>query len=408
MREVKQSVMVETTPELAFEAVTRDSELREWFCDWSRNEVRPGGRYALHWNQGYHVEGRYLELDPPRRAVMAWRGSGEPDDTRVEFTIDPASAAAPAGSSAGVEVTCTHGDFGPGAEWDEPLAEAQKGWQVALENLKSTLETGIDLRTARQPYLGIALDLLTPERSQREGIGADYGIYVTGTVPESAAEAAGLCSGDVITALGGVPTLDFQALSTALRAHQAGDQVSLELVRGQEQRVVQITLGQRPQPEVPATAGELAGLLSERCLALDERLQAAVAGLTEEEAGECPDEGEWSVKQILAHLSDGERAGQVFLTNIAVNGWVDAAPIFNDMIGWRLEAILAGTPTVAGLVDRFIADEAEMVEILRRLPDQTLAHKARFRRISQLALLGPDHTREHIEQIEQVVSLVRA
>jgi uncharacterized protein YndB with AHSA1/START domain len=33
MRQVRESVVVETTPELAFEAVTKDSELREWFCD---------------------------------------------------------------------------------------------------------------------------------------------------------------------------------------------------------------------------------------------------------------------------------------------------------------------------------------------------------------------------------------
>jgi uncharacterized protein YndB with AHSA1/START domain len=399
MRQVRERITVETTPELAFEAVTKDSELREWFCDWSWTEVRPGGRYALHWNQGYHVEGRFLEVDAPRRVVIAWHGSGEPGDTTVEFTVGVGDG--------GVEVTCTHRDFGPGPQWDRPLAEAQKGWHVAMENLKSGLETGIDLRTARQPFLGIALDLLTPERALREEIDAEYGIYVTGSVPGSPAEDAGLCNGDVIVALAGAPTSGFEALSTALRAHQAGDEVTLELVRGRERLTVSVTLGQRPQPEIPATAAELANQLSERCQAADEQLRAAVAGLTEEEAGECPSEGQWSVKQILAHLSDGERAGQIFFMNIAINGWVDAGPLPNDEIEWRLEAILAGTPTLAGLVDRFIADEAEMVEMLRRLPEKTVAHKARFRRLAQLALSGPDHTREHIAQIEQAVVSVR-
>jgi uncharacterized protein YndB with AHSA1/START domain len=170
MQEARQSITVEATPELAFEAMTRDSELREWFCDRAWTEVQPAGRYALHWNQGYHVEGRF-----------AWRGTGEPGDTTIEVTVEERRGA--------VEVTVVHSGFGPGAEWTGPLAEARKGWEVGLENLKSTLETGVDLRAARQPFLGIFLDLLTPERAGREGIAAEFGIYVTGTAPGSGAEA---------------------------------------------------------------------------------------------------------------------------------------------------------------------------------------------------------------------------
>jgi uncharacterized protein YndB with AHSA1/START domain len=399
MQRTGQSVTIESTRELAFEAMTRDSELREWFCDQAWTDVRPGGRYALHWNQGYHVEGRFLELDVPRRAVIAWRGTGEPGDTTVEVTVGEAGG--------GVEVTVVHGGFGPGAEWNGPLGEARKGWDVGLENLKSTLETGIDLRAARQPFLGISLDLLTPERAEQEGIAADFGIYVTGTVPGSGAEAAGLCSGDVVVALGDMQTAGFQALSTALRAHQAGDEVALEVVRRQEHLTIPVTLGRRPQPEIPAGVEELADRLDERCREVDEELRIAVAGLTEEEAEECPEEGQWSVKQILAHLSDGERVGHVFLTNMAVNGWLDAAPVSNEQIAGRLEAILAVTPTLSGLVERFIGDETETIEILRRLPEQAWAHKARFRRIAQLALLGPDHTREHVQQIVRAVAIVR-
>jgi uncharacterized protein YndB with AHSA1/START domain len=401
MRQVKRKIIVETTPELAFEAVTRDSELREWCSDGAWTEVRPGGRFALHWNSGYHVEGRFLELDVPHRAAVSWNGTGEPGETMVEFSVDETT-------EGHVEVTVAHRGFGPGTEWDGPLAEAEKGWEVGLDNLKSTLETGVDLRTARQPFLGINLDFLTPERAETEGIAAQYGIYVTGTVQGSGAEAAGLCNGDVIVALGGIETPSFDTLGAALRAHQAGDTVDVELVHGQERRTTQVRLGQRPQAEVPGTIEELAGRLDERQREVDEQLRAAVAGVTEEESEQCPEEGQWSVKQILAHLSDGERAGQVFLVNIAINGWLDAGPVSNEQNAGRLEAILAVTPTLQGLVDRLLADEAETVEILRRLPERTLAHKARFRRISQFMLLGPDHTREHVEQIQRTVEAVRS
>ena len=117
---------------------------------------RPGGRCALHWGQGYHVEGRFLEVDPPRRAAIAWQGTGEPGETRVAVELEEREGR--------VSVRVVHSGFGPGSEWDAAVAQSERGWETGLENLQSTLETGIDLRLARQPFLGINLDLLTPER----------------------------------------------------------------------------------------------------------------------------------------------------------------------------------------------------------------------------------------------------
>ena len=65
------------------------------------------------------------------------------------------------------------------------------------------------------------------------------------------------------------------------------------------------------------------------------------------------------------------------------------------------------TPTLPGLVERFTTDEAETAAIIRRLPETTVIHKARFRRIGQFAIYGPDHTREHIEQINETIKTVR-
>ena len=138
-----------------------------------------------------------------------------------------------------------HSGFGPGAEWEKALAEAERGWAAGLENLKSTLETGVD------------------ERLAKEDFAARRGIYITGTV-EGGARAAGLDKGDVIVALGGVEVSDADGLSAALRAHRAGDVVEVDLVRGRERRTVQVTLGQRSQVEVPKTAEALAEIVAER------------------------------------------------------------------------------------------------------------------------------------------------
>lgn len=401
VREVKESIAVETTLELAFEAVTKASELREWFSDEAWTEVRLAGRYEVRWNQGYRAEGTFTELDPPHRAKVTWWGSGEPGETAVEFTVEDADDGT-------IKVTVIHSGFGPGEDWDKVVVEAEKGWARGLENLKSTLETGVDLRLTRQPFLGINLDQLTPERAAKEGIAADRGIYVLDTVEGSGARAAGLSKGDVIVGLAGAEMLGFAELGAALRTHQAGDIVDVELVRGQARETVQVTLGTRPLPVVPDSSEALADLLVERYAEVNAELQAAVDGVTEEEAGQQPGEGEWSVKQVLAHLSEGERALHVFLVNMAVNGWLDAGPIYPDQILGRLEAVLAVTPTLQGLVERFMIDEAETAAIIRRLPETTMDHKARFHRIAQFVIYGPDHTREHIEQIKKAAESVRS
>ncbi len=399
-RKVKQSVVIDTTPELAFEAVTKASELREWFSDQAWTQVQPGGRYAVRWNQGYICEGTFKKLDAPHRAVVTWRGTGEPGETKVKFTVE-------AQDEGGVKVKVSHNGFGAGDEWDKAMAEAEKGWATGLENLKSCLETGVDLRIARQPFLGIYPILLDAERATKEGIAVEKGIYINGTLEESGARAAGLAKGDVIVAISGMETPSYQEFTAALRAHSAGDVVDMELVRGQERETVKVTLGQRPQPAVPEAPEDLAQFLADQDKETDAELKAVVEGLTEEEAGKRPAEDEWSVKHVLAHLSLGERDTQNFLTATALDGWLDGGGGNPAAMPGRLEAVLAVAPTLEDLLARFFTDEVETVALLRGLPDETLAHKARYYRIRQIVAFFSLHTREHIEQMKRAIEAAR-
>ncbi|NLF14452.1 MAG: PDZ domain-containing protein [Anaerolineaceae bacterium] len=398
-RTVTRNVVVDATPQLAFQVLTETGNLRDWFCDTAWSDPRPGGRYALHWAQGYHVEGRFLEIDPPRRAVVSWHGTGEPGETRVAFELQE--------QDGGVNVQVVHSGFGPGSEWDEAVAQARRGWDAGLENLKSTVETGIDLRTARQPFLGIHLDLLTPERAARENIAAQWGIYVEGVVDGSGAQAAGLGHSDVIVSLGGMPTNSFEELGAALRARQAGDSVEVERVRGQARDTLQVTLGSRPQPELPDSAPALADRLAERQREANDALRAVLENVSDQEASLSPGEGDWSVREVLAHLSENERAFQMILSNLAVTGYLDGGPFYPDEIPGRLESILIVAPTVQGLLDRFLVDEAESEAFVRRLPETAVAYKARFRRIANQVLALPDHVVQHVEQIRQALARVR-
>lgn len=71
------------------------------------------------------------------------------------------------------------------------------------------------------------------------------GIRIEAVLPESAASAAGLLAGDVLLSFNRAAVDDLQAYSNLLRESKPGDQVQLEVLRGQERIQLDATLKQR-------------------------------------------------------------------------------------------------------------------------------------------------------------------
>ena len=61
--------------------------------------------------------------------------------------------------------------------------------------------------------------------------------------PGSAAEEAGLQTGDVVTAVGDRPVTTSTELTAAVRSQAPGEEVTLTVRRGGESRTVEVTLG---------------------------------------------------------------------------------------------------------------------------------------------------------------------
>jgi len=106
--------------------------------------------------------------------------------------------------------------------------------QVAAE----IIETG----TVRHTWLGVLGDDLDPTTAARLGRG---GATLTRVVPGGPADRAGLEEGDVVLAVDGVQTTSMSSLVVALRSHRPGDVVSVTYVRGDAQRVAEVTLSDR-------------------------------------------------------------------------------------------------------------------------------------------------------------------
>jgi uncharacterized protein YndB with AHSA1/START domain len=399
VRTVSQERTIHARPEQVFEALASAAGLREWMCDSARMEPGPGGRYEVRWRSGYEARGKVIALEVPRRVTLTWLGTDEPGPTEVAFELTPVEG--------GTQVIVTHTGFGGGAEWDHAVSESEDGWAAGLENLASVLETGIDLREARRPMLGINFEPVDPQRAAREGLAVGRGIYIEGVAEGSGAQAAGLQPGDILLSLGGREVYDVDSLIAALRAHRAGDRVEAGYVRGPERRAVQVELKARPQTEVPDHPAALAQALKARYDEAMAPLTALLAGVDDETAGRRPAPDEWSVKETLAHLSISERGlpigfGYVIMgEDVQISGNPDIVPE-------KIAAVVNVTPTSSGLVERLQQDQAETVAFLAALRPEVVERKVRYRRIAQEAFGLVDHVEEHTAQIRKTLETARS
>jgi hypothetical protein len=126
------------------------------------------------------------------------------------------------------------------------LAEsARLGWRAAMElaNTPTRLEVvraaapaPAGGRGGQRPWLGTI-----PDFSER----AEAGVAITGVMPGSPAEKAGLTAGDVLLRVGDKKLLNLQDMQYALASRRPGDVVEVEYSRGGEVTVLTLTLAER-------------------------------------------------------------------------------------------------------------------------------------------------------------------
>lgn len=86
------TVWVDAPAEDVFAHFTEAEALASWMGDRAVVEPRPGGRLVLHLGDRV-VEGRYLEVDFPRRVVVTWGRHGSvrlpPGGSTLTVTFEP-------------------------------------------------------------------------------------------------------------------------------------------------------------------------------------------------------------------------------------------------------------------------------------------------------------------------------
>ncbi len=86
----------------------------------------------------------------------------------------------------------------------------------------------------RRGSIGVIPETITPRLGTALGLDRDSGVILSDVAPESAAEAAGLESGDVVLSVDGKPMRDARDLILVVFQRAPGDELKMEIERGKE------------------------------------------------------------------------------------------------------------------------------------------------------------------------------
>ncbi len=138
------AVYIRATPEAIWRAITEsDFTARYYYGSAIETDWRPGSPYRMTIDGELQIEGRIVEVDPPRRLVETFHavwdeGVAADAPTTVTWEIDDAMPGV-------CKVTVIHDGLVGGSS---TLEQVSGGWPYILSGLKSVLETGRGLGEA--------------------------------------------------------------------------------------------------------------------------------------------------------------------------------------------------------------------------------------------------------------------
>lgn len=379
----------------AYRAFTNSTSLREWLCDVATVEPHPKGRMYLWWRGDFYSSGHFLELEENKCVKFRWHASIDPTPTEVTVNF--------AEKDGGTVVRLEH------EAPDEKTGETfRENWVESFENLKSVLETGIDLRIANRPMLGIAPGDFTEEQATALGVPVREGLRLDGLVAGMGAERAGLQKDDVIVAMNGHPIRsDASSLPNAIAGKKGGDTIEVVFYRGPEKKTLAMELSRRPMPNVPSSPAELAKQARDFVMPALADLEKLFEGVSEEQANKRPDPKEWSALEIVAHLIQNERNNSTFLASL-IDGFEITTDGFGTNVTAQVEAIVKANPNVSLMLEALRRSVEEVLAFTELIPEEFAKNnKGSYYRFGS-GLLQPNlHISSHSQQIKDALAMAR-
>ena len=396
---LKFKLQIDAPLEDVFSMFANGTAFCEWLCDSAQVDARPGGHLYLWWESGYYVNGEYLDITPGEKIVFSWHGAGEPGATRVKASFKA--------QSKGVGLTLQHQEIGVDGAWKKASKRFDSSWTHALENLKSILETGKDLRVLNRPRLGFcSLQELSADQAAKAGNPKHAGLLVQGVEEGLCAAKAGLQTGDLLVKVAGHKTSKLTDLGVALNQLQAGEKIKFQFYRGDEKMSAKAQISRNAAIEVPMTAETLAESVSKLYDRFAVELDGSLKGVSDEQVEYRSDAEEWSVKDVLAHLIATEREIHAWIARRVEGQDADFSLRANQPV--RIRAIISSFPLLTSLVAELKRNLSETVAMAFDLPEAFVQRRRSYWQVGYgLLRVATVHLPNHLAQIRATLENAR-
>ncbi|HEX4286646.1 MAG TPA: trypsin-like peptidase domain-containing protein [Terracidiphilus sp.] len=188
------------------------------------------------------------------RTLGGQGGTHIDDAIQTDAAINPGNSGGPLLNSHGEVIGINTMIASNGADQSSGI-----GFAIPINTAKAVLSDLTRYGRVKRPSLGIVSYAIGPDLAQQMGLGAEYGVLIQKVIPGGAAERAGLhggneeayvgntrilLGGDLIVAIDGREITDPQDIASVLDKHQAGDTISVTILRSRRQITLKLILGE--------------------------------------------------------------------------------------------------------------------------------------------------------------------
>jgi serine protease Do len=128
------------------------------------------------------------------------------------------------------------------------------GFALPINKAKKAIEQVKTLGKIVYPFLGVRYVLITDEIQKQNNLPVNYGAWVkegdqgeAAVTLGSAADKAGIREGDIILEFNGEKITTENSLAKIIMKHNPGDKVTLKILRGTQEKIIEVTLDERSE-----------------------------------------------------------------------------------------------------------------------------------------------------------------
>ena len=188
------------------------------------------------------------------RSIKNADGAPIEDAIQTDAAINPGNSGGPLLNSRGEVIGINTMIASNGADQSSGI-----GFAIPINTAKAVLADLTRYGRVKRPSLGIVTYAIGPDLAQQMGLAADYGVLIQKVIPGGAAERSGLrggnqqayvgntpimLGGDLIIGIDGQQVQEPQDINGIMDRHQAGDTISVTILRGRKQITLKLILGE--------------------------------------------------------------------------------------------------------------------------------------------------------------------